>query len=353
MQNAKGIWIGFFAILTLISASALADAPASSVPTAAPVPVAELAATCPDASLGETAADCPWADVARAISALPAEDQGNPFTVYKMIPQAIRTQLRKDAKNDGLKSLWGRSINFDELAHGEIVNPAILDVLHKAFRVPARQGRIFHAGTEHTYGYLFSNLRTAYGYKRARWVIPEIEAGFALPTGTISPIPHEGTLFANVAALAGKIAFRNDPAALKVLHRSWGGAAQAVRDFSIADLPIRRLEETVRFADSGRTVVLRTDIVPFTHVPTAHADGTPFTGDAAVLIYSVLDSEEQTAQLISMFPVAASFGATVFAPANLGDAKPIITRYNAYVEGVYNSATPLTGLRQEVNPAQP
>src|SRR5205823_4357190 len=108
--------------------------------------------------------------------------------------------------------LWGTSINYDELAKAIIVHPAILRALDKSFvsHAPMEVQNIdaqapesvatarllgvapthdpaghplAHAGMEHTYGYLFSVLKTSFGYKRARWVSGESERGFGLKTG--------------------------------------------------------------------------------------------------------------------------------------------------------------------------
>lgn len=336
---------------------------------------------CPDASIGETAQDCPWAGVARSLIRAPKADIGS--LLEQLLPD-LDAQLRSDAKRGAWKKLWGKSINFDELAQGVIVHPAILQTLSDKLRIPmgplhlthqaggnapglrdprppggeagapgdalreaARSmptdesgHQLVHAGLEHTYGYLFSVLRTSFGYKRARWVEGEIARGFGLAEGLLSPRPSEGTLFANVTYFAGRIAFRDEPSKIALLKRSAAGLPKALRDFPFGRLKPVRLDESVSAKDGTgdvRTVSLRTDLVPFL------ASAAPGKS-SHLLIYSIKDPSRGGSALITAFPVAASFVEMVLKPEDLGDGRPVKSRYNAYVEGV--SGKTLTGARK-------
>jgi hypothetical protein len=203
---------------------------------------------------------------------------------------------------------------------------AILALIH----APARHELYQHAGTEHTYGYLFSTLETPFGYKRARWIQPDIENGLGVPRGMLGPSPTQGTLIGNVTYFFGRIALRDDGRAGKILARDAHRVPSFFRHYDFKKLKIIRLEETIvlptQSDEPARTVVLRTDLVPFLNAPEK--------GNTHLLLYSILDSSKPHAELITGFPVESSFVKTTLDPANLGDQKPIITRYNGYVEGV-------------------
>jgi hypothetical protein len=289
---------------------------------------AKTTATCPDSTLKETKQDCPWAGIARELTQRATQKTLTVDDFRALAPQ-IAAQLKADSSKTDLKALWGESINYDELAHGVILDPAILKAMAEIFKTPYINDRTAHAGMEHTYGYLFSTLLTAYGYKRARWVQGEVEAGFGLPQGVLSPFAPrtKGTLFENVSFFAGNIAFRGEHDNLKILHRHRFNVSKAIRDFHFFPLKVTRLEETIAEGTGNPKVVLRTDLVPFTHPNTA----TP-TGDQYLLVYSVVVSG--SAKLITAFPVNQSMFDSVVIAANLGDAKPIITRYNGFIDGV-------------------
>lgn len=316
----------------------------ASTPVFAPAFAKDHLGPCPDASLGEAPEDCPWAAIARSLIASDTRKGGVLPLLKKEAPEIVK-QLERVRHLKEYKALWSESINFDELAHGQIVDPAILRALGEAAQEtvvlhegPTPNEMRAHAGLEHTYGYLFSVLKTSFGYKRARWVQGEVEHGFKLPDGLVGPNPREGSLFGNVTYFAGRIAFRGETAALETLDRSARAVPAAILKYDFNSLHPRRLVETVELA-SGRRVALRTDIVPFL----APSGG----GDAAWLVYSILDSAQGGPRLVTAFPVASSFADMVFKPENLGSDQPIITRYNGYVEGV--TGAQVRGTREAVS----
>jgi hypothetical protein len=307
------------------------------------VPAAEgTAGQCPDLAQGETPEDCPWSQIARATPDRSAQiDAKAVFTAQldRLAPN-LKDQLVADSHRSSWHALWGSSINYDEFAHGMIVNPAILEAIRETMAVSTPiieptasspvKGQIVHAGMEHTYGYLFSVLKTSFGYKRARWVRSIIESGFGLPMGMLGPNTPEGTLFSNITYFIGNISFQTDKSALAELKKGQKGIPQALRKFSFKKLKPIRLEEKVNVPDTqghSRLVVLRTDLVPFTAKSTD-------PGNTHLLIYSVVDPAHEGAKLITAFPVANSFVQTVMKPENLGDHKPVITRYNGFVDGL-------------------
>lgn len=271
--------------------------------------------------------ECPWAPTTHSYLK-------NPMPVVPLIP-SLQKNLKSDLKNPGALKLWGKSLNYDELAKAEIVPPGILDELLKDSGAPARRERVVHAGVEHIYGYLLSVIKTPYGYKCERWVSGELEAGLGLKAPLFTPEAPAGTALQNVTAVFSKIAFRDDPAFLKRSLRKLKAAHEALA-FTPSPAKMRRLVEKVRLSPT-RTVELRTDFIEFTHPQK----------NAQLLIYSVRDSAEKHAQLITGFPVKADFAKGLFDPAKLGQDKPIQTRYNAYVEGWTGKGKELTGERKE------
>jgi len=270
----------------------------------------------------ETAADCPWAGAARLLNEKAAANEPLEPVFAAHVPALLR-QLDADRSSPALQ-LWGESINFDELAKGEIVHPGVLGFIAARLGAAQPRGRIAHAGLEHTYGYLFSLLPTKFGFKRARWVRPDIEDGLGLPRGSAGPAPAEGTLLANITCLAGGIALKDDPAASALLARMAPYCSGPVRAFAARPLKRGRLTEEV-LLPGGRKVVLRTDFAPFKAVA---------GGNTHLLVYSVYDSALRRAYLVTAFPVGKGFVDNVLAPSGLGAGKPVQTRYNAHVEGL-------------------
>jgi len=276
----------------------------------------------PGAAAAERAEDCPWAGGARLLNekANKKEDLAPVFAAY--LP-GLLPQFSADRSNAAALALWGESINYDELANGIIVHDGILGFISARLGTALPRGRIVHAGMEHTYGYLFSLLPTKFGFKRARWVRPDIEDGLGLPRGSAGPAPSEGTLLANITCLAGGIALRDDQAAAALLERAAPFCSAATRGYAARGVRRLRLTEEVVLA-GGRKVVLRTDFVPF-----LRKSG----GNTHLLIYSVYDSAVRRAFLVTAFPVSEDFVERAVAPSGLGENKPVQTRYNAHVEG--------------------
>jgi hypothetical protein len=272
---------------------------------------------------GEKAEDCPWAGVARLADA-EAEAGGDLAPVFSAHAAGLLRQLDADGASPALLALWGESINYDELARGQIVHPGILSFIASRLGAPGPRGSIVHAGLEHTYGYLFSLLPTKFGFKRARWVRPDIEQGLGLPRGSAGPAPSDGTLLANITCLAGGIALRDDPAARRLLEQAGASCSASVKQYAFAGVRRSRLTEEVKLA-GGRRVALRTDFVPFSR---------EFGGNTHLLVYSVYDSALKQARLVTAFPVNSGFVQNATAPGALGADKPVQTRYNAHVEGL-------------------
>ena len=265
---------------------------------------------------GETAVDCPWAEVGRDPQAL------------RRIAPAIVDELARDARVPALLAAWGSALDYNQAPDGTlgsepIVPLALSDELARLAGAPPRRDRVVHAGVQHTYGYLFSVLPTPYGFKRARWVDPAIDSGLGLPRGTIAPVPRAGTLLGNVTWLAGSIAFAGEPERAALSTALVSPALQAL---DIAALHVVRITET------AGDVALRTDFVDLPH---------PTDAAAALLVYSVRVAG--ASRLITMFPISAASRAK-YTSVPTGDAVPITTQYNAWVDGL--SGTTVVGRRR-------
>ena len=276
------------------------------------------ASTCPDLASGETTLDCPWAEIAREATAAGAQA---PNVISKRAPE-ILAQLNKDRKESSLKVLWGKSINYDELVKGLIVDKAILESLSKLYGSPL-EDRVAHAGLEHTYGYLFSILKTPFGFKRARWVGGVIEEGLGIEKGLLGPTPSQGTLLSNATQLLGRIAFSDRPKELAALKKSKILVPAQIATFTTQGKEVRTLHELV----AEKNIILRTDLVRFAKVPAGQAN-------SHLLVYSVRYLDQDRAELITAFPVESSFVSRVLDPARLGSDQEIVTRYNAQVADV-------------------
>lgn len=273
---------------------------------------------CPDVALKETAADCPWSEIARKMvpSAMPGEK------ALALYAPSIKKMLDKDAKDESLKKAWGLSINFDELVKETIVPNEILDALLKAAKVAPREDRIAHAGVEHTYGYVLSNLPTAFGYKRSRWVSGQIEAGFGLPAETFSPLTKEGTLLGNVTGFLTSLAGRGDVKSKPYRSKL---VASSVAKFPYEKLSVLRLAESVQ-VNPQRKVEIRTDLVEFLKRPTDSDANTH------LLIYSYWDSESHSSKLITTFPVGQKFVTSLVEASK--EKRAAKTKFNAFIPGV-------------------
>lgn len=238
-------------------------------------------------------------------------------------------QIVRDAETPELFDFWGSSCNLDELAGESIVEPGVLTAIGELAGVPLT-GPVVHAGLQHTYGYLLSTILTPYGYKRDRWLSPQLELGFGLPTDVLGPNPSQGTLLANATVLAGAVAFRGDDKSTEKLGQILPAAAEAVRKFDVSQIEQTRIVESLSLRNAaGRfcSLRIRTDLMQFpNHVQNCQEDH--------LLVYSVEDSDDSGARLITLFPVAPQFVAELTGREQFGPAMPIRTRFNAFVPGI-------------------
>lgn len=249
--------------------------------------------------------------------------------ILKKLCPTISRQIMRDGKSPGLLKMWGRSLNVDENVGATIVHPAILQAIGNLAGVPMRS-RIVHAGLQHTYGYLFSLIETAYGAKRDRWVSDHMECGFGLERSLLGENPLQGTLLANVTWFLAQIVFRDDPSQLGRLKSFNRMAAPALVEYEYTRLSICRIVETVVLpGTSKRKVSLLTDLVSFPVPPTDRQ------GENTLLVYSAQNGRQSPVRLITAFPVRSALVRELRAAARSRGPVEVLPRYNAYVPGFH------------------
>lgn len=267
-------------------------------------------------------ADKIWFDTAQKMASATSPEEMK--TILDQNVPGFAASMEKDAtQNRDLLNMWGLSRNIDEshLSDGTRTVPAnVIQFLNSILKVNYDETFTFgHAGLTHSYGYMMSNLQTPFGFKRARYVLGELEAGFGLTAGLFSGLPAQGTLLSNLTNFAAKIAFRDHPEMLKGIISE----VCEIANFDYSSLKPMRLIELIK--NERYTLELRTDIVPFTQKNDKGAN-------THLLIYSVdFHAQGQNSQprLITVFPVQKGFVDGVFAASGLGDQVTMKLKYNA------------------------
>lgn len=281
-------------------------------------PAAESGPACPIESLGERPEDCPWAGWVR-------EFEKDPRAA---LPEAIRISLERDradlAPGGMLLEAWGLSQNFDEGARAEIVLRPVLDavfshagqtLLERPVAQPDRT--VGHAGLLHTYGYLLSNLKTPYGYKRARWVMGSIERGLGLEPGELGPdawrLSPRATLLSQLTGLLMRVATAEDPAEWERWRARLEPRLTAKTARFLAHFDPQNIQRVVEKAGEGpEAPQWVTDLVPLPHDPSG----------AMLLVYS--QRTRRGVRLITGFPVQRGY--------TLPRLSPVRPRFNAWVD---------------------
>jgi hypothetical protein len=272
-------------------------------------------------------------DAAQAMIAAAAGGRTVLPVLHRQCPHVYR-QIARDSQFPGLLSLWGRSVNVDENVGQIIVDPAILQAIGELAGVPLRSP-IVHAGLEHTYGYLFSQIKTPFGFKRDRWLSGRLERGFGLEPSLFSDDPRHGTLLANLTWFLAQIVYRDRQRTLQRLVAVSRAAAPAIVDYEYAQLSACRItEQVVLTTKSRREVSLITDLVPFPHAPSQPS------ADSTLLIYSSQNGTRSPLKLVTAFPVTAKTADEIKASVPKRGMVEVRLRYNAYVPGLDGRALP-------------
>lgn len=231
----------------------------------------------------------------------------------------LLSQMINDSKEPLLLSFWGKSINFDSNVKKQIVSPFILNEIYKIFNLdinPQFNLNIAHAGVIHTYGYLFSDLETPYGFKRKRWISPTLNYAFDFKENSLSPETISGGLLSNLTYFLGMIVFQ-DKSELALIKN----ISNEIFTFSFENLKTEVLIETLPLVDIKTTFVTLPKKLPNEE-------------NDFLLIYSYLDKKLKKEWIITAFPITKRTYEGLLLPQTLGDNQVITQKYNAFIEGV-------------------
>lgn len=229
-------------------------------------------------------------------------------------------QIHSDSLDPILPTLWGQSINFDSGAKAIILDYKLINELQAKFKIK-NDNHIVHAGIMHTYGYLFSTLMTPYGFKRIRWTKPTLNNGLELNHLSLSPFTVEGTLLSNITYFSAKIAFKN-PTNLKKCE-SLLNVSPEIKNYDYKSLSKVVLDEYI-VTPSHIQKKLRTTLVKFKNKLTSDEND-------YLLIYSFEDLLNHEEKLITAFPIKTDAYLKIIDSMALGEDRPIIVRYNAFI----------------------
>ena len=236
---------------------------------------------------------------------------------------ALLAQIQKDAKEPMLLSFWGTSSNIDSNAKKMIISPYTFAELYRLFNLPLHHSQkqtLAHAGVIHTYGYLFSDLETPYGYKRKRWIDSTLNYGFELEENSLSPETIGGALLSNVTYFCGMIVFK-DKKDLGLLKN----ISNEIFTFDYNKLKRKTVTEKVSHFTLKTT---------FVSLIKKRQDET----NDYLLIYSFQDERLGKEWLITAFPVNERTFEGVSQASTLGNNQKIQLRYNAIIEGFPENA---------------
>jgi hypothetical protein len=297
-------------------------------------------AICPDTTQKETFEDCPWSEMARDILQEPKKC----IAILKKQTPFLLPKLKLDKNAAIAFRHWGLAKNFDDNAKAVIVEDPILRCIAQILNLEKTiqqepQYQTVHAGLQHTYAYLFSNTPTPYGYKRARWTNGDLKNGFGFEKmNPLFPDSKKGAFLTNVTYFFAKFAFKDDAALLSELEiegKKNKALAESLLLYKKEKYEIQKLVEHVKNTDYKIHTV-------FVKMNTEKIK----SSNTHLLIYWIENTKAATKQLITGFPVEASFVTKALDAKGLGEDKPITLRYNAFVPELTSSVSPLTGLRE-------
>lgn len=273
----------------------------------------------------------PYEDIAASVVAQADASLNTRVRLLQKLAAPIVRQIQKDRGQSGPLIFWGTSGNVDELAHAEIVNPAILLPLLNLAGQPLSAVNP-HAGVQHTYGYLFSTIQTPFGKKRDRWTCTTLENALGLPADTLSPVPKSGTLLANATWVAGRIAFANDARCVWLERCLKRRVPPELHSLDWSARESLRMTESIKLPKADRHLHLITDLVRLNAGP-RNAAASPEL-PAWLLVYSIHDERVGHPELITLFTVREEFVTAIQERAKTRRRSDIRLRYNAVVANI-------------------
>lgn len=237
---------------------------------------------------------------------------------FRQTCKGITSQIESDGLRRGPLSFWGRSVNLDEVTQSEIVDPQLIQLIGR-IAGKSMSSDTPHAGLQHTYGYLFSVIKTPYGMKRDRWTETALETSLGVPSDTLGPEPGSGTLLTNATWLAGRIAFRRHKAQLSKLDNYLGcKTAPELVCTDFHKIRHQRILESIKPFDTSWQI--QTDLVQISA-----------RQNQWLLIYSLRNHSRKTHQLITLFPVSNKNRAELVERTEHSRRMNIRLRFNAYL----------------------
>ena len=279
----------------------------------------------------------PFEDIAARIIAIRDSSVAARVKVIQKLAPSVTMQVERDRGPRGPMIFWGNSSNVDELAHTEIVDPAVLIPLLHVAGQPLNPVTP-HAGVQHTYGYLFSTIDTPFGKKRDRWTSNALERALGLHKDTLSPVPRIGTLLANATWVAGQIAFGGSSRAAWLERCLHSRVSPELLPIEWARKPGWRMIETVIISRTSKSVHLFTDLVQLQRPAILRQAESPMW----LLVYSIQNEQARWSKLITMFTVTEEFVAEVQEKARVRKRTDIRLRFNATVPGLPTRELPGT-----------
>lgn len=207
---------------------------------------------------------------------------------------------------------WTDCTPYDELAKEDILPVQVLEALGIRRTV---DGGVAHvpAGVMHTYGYLFSQLKTAYGLKGKRWIESRLDERLGLPAGTFSPYTPRGEFASNVTSVLLQLAGERPK------------LARAARLRPTAKI-LGRIEQNVTWRALGGEEISALVVTRLVELrPLAGFE----TSDVALLIYEVVRDGRR--RLVTAFPVGRGFAddLTAAKPSEEASFRP---RFNLFID---------------------
>lgn len=145
-----------------------------------PLPAPDIAAA---ADLERAAHGSPLAALLAASAAIASGADPAEATAHNT--PWLAAQVAADAGADRF-ALWGQSTVIDEHSGTAVLGPDLFDLLHELAGIRARWP-VGNAGLLHVYGYLFSEEKTPFGFKRERWTGGGVAAALDLPATHFEP----------------------------------------------------------------------------------------------------------------------------------------------------------------------
>lgn len=221
----------------------------------------------------------------------------------------LKRELDDDKNDPYLLMLWGESKLKEK--NKEITSFKIVESLNTFFNRPTTL-QSANAGIMHTYAYLFSTLKTPYGYKRERWLDNSLTKGLGLTQNYLSPLTKEGTLLSNLTYLIGSMALR-DTNELQILKN----VASEIKSF-----PHEKLKKIILKEKTNR-YVFKTVLIEFKELT---------NNQSHLLIYTFEDLILKKEVLITAFPINQKSFNKLIDEKHLGASKVIVPRYNIFIQ---------------------